>query len=71
MQVQFHVHALELFPDGPDKFYEELVWTFHQVNKMSNTPIPEYVLFFIIQFQTILSLGAMRLRVCANRDRET
>jgi len=31
MQVQFHVHAMEFFPDGPAKFYEELVWTFHQV----------------------------------------
>jgi len=31
MQAQFHIHAMEFFPDGPGKFYEELVWTFHQV----------------------------------------
>ena len=25
------MHALEYFPEGPDQFYDELVWAFHSI----------------------------------------
>jgi len=38
MQVQFHVHAMEFYPEGPNEFYNDLVFTFHQINGGENLP---------------------------------
>ena len=32
MQAKFHIHAMEFYPEGPDEYYNELVFTVHQVS---------------------------------------
>ena len=32
------MHALEYFPEGPDQFYNDLVWAFHTINGGENLP---------------------------------
>jgi len=36
--VRFHVHAMEFYPEGPDEFYHDLVFTFHQISGGEDLP---------------------------------